>query len=35
MPVCHATTQGCQGLANPLPVQTPTARFVYLPVVRK
>ncbi|MFZ4661641.1 MAG: clostripain-related cysteine peptidase [Caldilineaceae bacterium] len=35
MPVCHATTQGCQGLANPLPVQTPTARFVYLPVARK
>jgi uncharacterized delta-60 repeat protein len=35
MPVCHATTQGCQGLANPLPVQAPTARFVYLPVARK
>lgn len=31
MPVCHATTQGCQGLANPLPVQTPQA--VFLPTI--
>lgn len=31
MPVCHATTQGCVGLANPLPVQP--LRLVFLPVV--
>ena len=35
MPVCHTTTQGCQGLANPLPVQTPIPQFVYLPVAQK
>ncbi len=31
MPVCHATTQGCVGLANPLPVQP--LRRLFLPVV--
>jgi hypothetical protein len=31
LPVCYATTQGCQGLANPLPVQPPLV--VFLPTI--
>lgn len=35
MPVCHNTAQGCQGLANPLPVQTPVLKFIFLPVAAR
>ncbi len=31
LPVCYATTQGCAGLANPLPVQPPPT--VFLPTI--
>lgn len=31
MPVCHQTSDGCTGLANPLPVQP--LRTIYLPLV--
>lgn len=31
LPVCYATTQGCAGLANPLPMQPP--QTVFLPMV--
>ncbi len=31
LPVCYATTQGCVGLANPLPMQPPLA--VFLPII--
>jgi hypothetical protein len=31
LPVCYATTQGCAGLANPLPVQPPLV--VFLPTI--
>lgn len=33
MPVCHATTQGCRGLANPLPIESPVMLFI--PLARK
>lgn len=35
MPVCHATVDGCVGLANPLPVQDPPIYSLYLPLLYK
>jgi hypothetical protein len=33
MPICQSTVQGCQGLANPLPMQLSPLPALHLPII--
>lgn len=35
MPICHQTSDGCVGLANPLPVQAEPVYTIFMPLVAK